>query len=309
MAVYSPFSNNHVAAAEDLFKVGKVIATSPISEGVSNSNYLLNTEHGEFVATIVEQDSSQTKSQLEFVSHVSSELVPAPLSSVTGSHVVEVEGKPMVIFPRIKGSIELNPTHSLCYEVGKELSRIHVKSKSFSYEIPDSRPISWIKQSLTLLKIRNTSDSVSSYITNLERGLNFVISDSAFNAYCTLPSGVIHADLFKDNVLVSDGRVSGFLDFNYACSGVFLYDLCIAINSWCRDNSAALDVSKASAMIEGYSAYRRLTQLEISLYEMATMHAAVRFQASRLMDYVFSPSSAAASKDLNYFNSIILESI
>lgn len=307
MAAYTELSPSFISYVESNFNIGTVYQFKPIVQGVSNSNYFLYTEAGTFVLTIVEQESANLPKQLSFLEHVNSDNVPVPIKSTTGQLFGYFNGKSIVVTPKFKGTTSFDVTPSIAFQVGAHLAELHHKSQKFNTCIQDPRCILWISDSINTLSQMPAASGCPKVVT-LKSAFE-ILTNSNYLRDPSLPFGIIHADLFKDNVLVESEKIIAILDFHFSCSGIFVYDLAIVLNDWGRHSSGNINPPAFNSIIEGYSSIRPLEPIEQLYFDDAIMHAAIRFQTSRLLDAYAPKFKGTPVKDLDYFHSILKESI
>ena len=254
-------------------------ALTPISEGIENTNYFLSTADGEFVLTLYERvPAEDLPFYLNFTAHLakSGVAVPAPVADRTGGLFSILNGRPAALTQRIAGRPNLQPSALHCASVGRELGRLHKASGSFRTRISNKRGPAW-----TLA----TSRSVRAFVspdqnTLIENELKF----QRERRQTRLPNGAIHADLFRDNVLFDDDRLSGLIDFGFAATDEFAYDLAITANDWCVKVDGRFDTALLAALLTSYSDERPLSDAEQVAWPALLRAGALRFWLSRLYD-------------------------
>jgi homoserine kinase type II len=227
---------------------------------------------------------------------------PHPVRRLDGQQLDMLNGKPAALVSCLRGKDINQATPSHCAEVGRVLAEMHIAGLDFSGKNHDSRDVVWrTAVANKVLPFLNATDQAVLQQTMLKQA-QLDIKD--------LPQGVIHADLFRDNVLFDDENVGGVIDFYYACKGVLLYDLAIAVNDWCVDEVGALDPARVNAMLQAYHIVRPLTQAEANVWGDMLQIAALRFWLSRLNDYHFPQSGELThAKDPLHFERILKWSI
>lgn len=284
MAVYTHVSE---AAAEELlgrYDLGGLVAMLGVAEGVENTNYIVDTERGRFVLTLFERRVRKADLPyfLALMSHLARKGVPAPnpLSDREGNILQEVCGRPAVIISFLKGQANMRPGPDECRQAGALLARLHMAGADFPMNRPnDLGPEGW----------RTLADLCSGQSARCATGLDVLIADELSTLASawpkSLPAGAAHADLFPDNVFFLDGEVSGVIDFYFACTEFYAYDLATCLNSWCfLDRQWKAD--NAAAMIAGYQQIRALSSEERATLPILLRGAALRFLLTRLYDWL-----------------------
>ncbi len=279
MSVFTRVTESEVSAWLTRFSVGSVRALTPISEGIENTNYFLSTADGEFVLTLYERvPAEDLPFYLNFTAHLakSGVAVPAPVADRTGGLFSILNGRPAALTQRIAGRPNMQPSACHCAAVGRELGLLHKASGTFRTRISNKRGPAW-----TL----STSRSVRAFVSPEQ---NSMIEDELKfqreRRQTRLPNGAIHADLFRDNVLFDGDRLSGLIDFGFAATDEFAYDLAITANDWCVDGEGRFDAPRLSALLAAYYAVRPLSEAEQAAWPALLRAGALRFWLSRLYD-------------------------
>ncbi|GMV56300.1 MAG: hypothetical protein AMXMBFR6_21050 [Betaproteobacteria bacterium] len=285
MSVYTQVSAEALARFLAGYELGDAVALEPIASGVENSNYFLTTSRGRFVLTLFERlGPKELEFYLGLMSHLRARGLPCPQPLVAhdGLLLHELAGRPAAIVTRLEGkSIEL-PTVAHCRAVGGLLARLHRAAADYPVTIANPRAAAWWRQTAAWVGPSLPADEHAL----LEDELVFQQAHRAR----ALPQGVIHADLFRDNVLfVPDSsrvRLAGVLDFYFAGRDRLLMDLAIAANDWClaADDAGHLDSERTRALLAGYHGERALTAAEARAWPVFLRAAALRFWLSRLAD-------------------------
>ena len=285
MAVFTEVSFDEAAEFLRFLKLGQLQHLKGAAGGVENTNYFVDTDQGQFVLTLFER---LTFEQLPFYLHLMKHLatrgipVPDPVADGQGKLLHQLNGKPAAVVNKLRGHSELAPAAAHCADVGKMLARMHLAGQDFAPQQSNLRALNWWNE---------TVPRVLPFLTSAQRCLiqdelayqNHVAASPAFK---NLPRGVIHADLFRDNVMFEDGRLSGFFDFYFAGCDTFLLDIGICLNYWCVDlQSGRPDLARAAAFMAAYQQVRPLTGQERSLLPALRRAGALRFWLSRLWDF------------------------
>ena len=310
MAVFTAVSLDDLTPWIEQFPLGKATDLQGIASGIENSNFFLSTDAGEFVLTIFENLSfDQLPFYLELMRHLAERgvLVPAPVATRSGALVAELHGKPTAIVSKLAGRSQMAPAPVHCAAVGAMLARMHLAARDFPLQQPNLRGLVWwtwaTPQVLPLM------DDDTAHLLRSEMRLQ---TETAAGAdYAVLPSGPVHADLFRNNVMFDGERLTGFFDFYFAGCDTWLFDLAVTVNDWCVDvDSGVLDNARVRAMLDAYHAVRPFTEQERRLWQTMLRAAALRFWLSRLVD-LHQPREAEilTPHDPTHFERILRERI
>jgi homoserine kinase type II len=285
MAVFTPVSLDEIIPWAAQFPIGTVRSIQGISSGIENSNFFLFTDRGEYVLTIFEKLSfEQLPFYLNLMRHLAERdvLVPAPIANDQGDILHRLQGKPAAIVSRLHGDWVPAPRPVHCASVGAMLARMHLAAHDYPLYQPNLRGLSWW---------RETTPVVLPYLSDdnqqlLRAEMQFQENLAASTIYPSLPSGPIHADLFRNNVMFNGEQLSGFFDFYFAGCDRWLFDVAVTVNDWCIDlDSGATDAARVRALLDAYHAVRPFTLEEISAWPAMLRAAALRFWISRLYDF------------------------
>ena len=285
MAVYTEISDEELAAFIAEYDIGEVSACKGIAEGVENSNYLLQTDAGIFILTIYEKRVSAEDLPffLGLLGHLAARNIPCPtpLRGRDGKALRRLADKPAAIVTFLKGVWPKRPLPAHCGELGAALARMHLAGRDFNmHRANDLSVDGW----------RRLVQATAEHANEVEEGL----ADEIAREYAELeahwptdlPSGVIHADLFPDNVFFLAERLSGLIDFYFACNDAFAYDLAICLNAWCFENRAEFNITKARWLLQGYRQVREIEAAELEALPCLARGAALRFLLTRLYDWL-----------------------
>lgn len=302
MSVYTSVSDDEMRALLAQYDLGDFVSLVGIAQGVTNSNYFVTTSSGRFVLTIFEVlQQEELPFFLLLKQHLSRNGVacPAPIMRKDGRFDSVLAGKPACLVSCLQGSDTSWPTVEQCFNTGAMLAKMHLAGQSFGMKMDNPRYEAWWRdaaQRLLPALSREDADLLCDEIAFL-----------AAHPDTGLPRGIIHADLFKDNVLLNGNEVAGFIDFYYACDGNFMYDLAIAVNDWARTASNVLDKTLADGFLRGYESVRPLSAAERDYYSVAQRAGCVRFWVSRLLDFHFPQEGEMTFiKDPNVFRDLLL---
>jgi homoserine kinase type II len=264
------------------FDSGRLTTFKGISEGIENTNYFVTTDRGEFVLTLVEQwEADEVPYFVELMGWLAARGVPSarPIADRAGRTLHTLLGRPAALVERLVGESTEEPTRDDCDTVGHVLARLHRAGAEFGMHRTDHRGLGWRRRTAELLYPELGPDNA--------RILRDEIDHHASRDWRGLPTGVVHADLFPDNVLFRKGRITGVIDFYYACNDLLIYDIAITVNQWCTTADGALDRERAQAILGAYHAERALQAAEREAWPHMLRYAALRFWISRLKDKLF----------------------
>ena len=305
MAVYTDVSGEDLAAFLADYDLGAMLSLKGIAEGVENSNYLLHTETGYFILTLYEKRVAE--GDLPFFIGLMQHLAarglncPQPVKNRRGGALGRLAGRPAAIVTYLDGMWPRRQNAKQCAAVGDADALLHIDGEGFALKRPNA---------LSIEAWRPLYDSAASRADSVQPGLAAFIEKELgwleANWPRGLPEGVIHADLFPDNVFFLGEKLSGLIDFYFACNDAFAYDLAICVNAWCFEPDASFNITKGRAMIENYRRRRPLKADEIDAFPALARGAAMRFLLTRLVDWLNVPPGALVKpKDpLEYFRKL-----
>ena len=310
MAVYTEVSIDEARAFFADLGLGLLTDFQGIQSGIENTNYYAHTERGAWVLTLFERLSQdELPYYLQLMQHLALRgiPVPAPQADGKGSLVHRVAGKPAAVVTRLPGSHRLTPDADHCAQVGQMLGRMHLAGADFAGHQPHLRGLTWWAQTVPLV----LPHLAGGQAVLLCEELAFQQQLRASAAGLALPSGPIHADLFRDNVMFDDtagvDRLCGFFDFYFAGTDTLLFDVAVCLNDWCSDAATgALNTERAEALVSAYQGVRPFTTNEVRLLPALLRAAALRFWISRLWDW-YLPRDAALlqPKDPAHFERVL----
>ena len=285
MAVYTEVSDSQLAAFMEQYDLGDPLALMPIAEGIENSNYRLATTTGPYILTIYEKrvDRADLPFFLGLMEHLSAGGTPCPLpiQGRNGEALREVNGKAAAIITFLEGGWprKISPNH--CRGLGAAMAQMHLAGTDFTLSRPNS---------LSMRGWRDVFQSVEGRADEVAPGLAAEIANELdvieANWPNDLPAGVIHADLFPDNVFFRGEALSGIIDFYFACNDFFAYDLAICLNAWCFEPDLSFNVTKAKLMLSSYRKVRPFSEIEVANLPLLARGAALRFLLTRLHDWL-----------------------
>jgi len=291
MAVYTEVDDADLVRFVSEYDIGDVLSCKGIAEGVENSNFLLTTSTGPYILTLYEKRVRQDDLPffLNLMDHLAVRGVPSPrpVAARDGDRLRRLSGRPAAIVSFLAGMWVRKPLPDHCLQVGRALAELHQTGADFEMvrkndlSIGDWQPL-LVKSAAGANGVRpGLLDELSREIESLEAAWP---SD--------LETGVIHADLFPDNVFFRDGRLSGIIDFYFACSDMFAYDLAVCLNAWCFEADRSFNITKANRLLAGYRQVRDIPGEEMACLPILARGSALRFLLTRLFDRLNTPENA-----------------
>ena len=294
MAVYTRVNSKDISYIEKNYNIGKIKSFTGIKKGIENTNYLLKTENKKFILTLFEKRVQEK--DLPFFMNLMEKLnkhkinCPEPQRNKKGSFLIKIKSKTasIVSFVEGKDKLKLNPKN--CYEIGKNIAKLHIASKKIKLYRKNSLSIKdWPK---LLNKIGNKSKIISPNLNGLMKDSFLQIKNKWPK---NLPYGIIHADLFIDNIFFKKNKFHGYIDFYFACNDFLMYEIAICINALCFDkknNKFIFNKKKSTNLIKGYSKIRKISDKEKKTLNILCRGAALRYLLTRTYDYLNTPKSA-----------------
>ena len=300
MSVYTSIEPHELEALLREYDLGTLVDYQGISAGIENTNYFVTTTGGRYVLTLFESIGFvDLPYYLELMAFLAEHGVPSahPLADRNGGYLRTFKNKPTALVQRLPGNSVLRPNLRQCRAIGGALGHLHAEGQVFAGRREHTRGPEWRRQvGEQLLPLLDAADAAL-----LREELDFQAPYSRSG----LPWGVIHADLFRDNALFIGDRLTGIIDFYYACNGVLLYDLAVTVNDWCFQYGV-LEDDKVLAILENYHEQRPLQDCEHAVWPMMLRVAALRFWLSRLRDRLFPrPGALIQIKDPSEFKRIL----
>ena len=303
MAVYTSINSSDLNDWIEKFNFNDLVNFKGISSGVTNSNYLIQMVHSNYILTIFEHNNiEELPFYIDLMTYLAKEnfLCPRPIENKNGQALGLLKEKPALMVSFLDGKEKAIRSPKSCYLVGQYLAKLHLTANNFPQLNKNTRGLDWVSDMYLNLK---------KYLSLENQGiLELEINYHKEMDKVELPEGIIHGDLFKDNVLFLNDKVSGFIDFYYACNEKFIYDIAIAINDWCIDQDGQINKSMFLEFIKGYRSERKLTDNEQEYLNVALRLAALRFWLSRLEDFYNAKEGKITSiKDPKNFKDILLD--
>jgi len=300
MAVFTEVPESEAGELARTLALGELRELRGIQGGIENTNYFMTTDRGEYVLTVFERLSfEQLPFYLHLMKHLAQRGIPVPEpqsvpSSASADHpegqlLHRVQGKPAAVVDRLRGKSELKPTDAHCAAVGDMLARMHLAARDYPRSQPNLRGLPWWNETVPV--VLPYLDPAQAALLRAE--LAYQNHMAASSTHAALPRGPVHADLFRDNVMFDDGRLSGFFDFYFAGVDSWLFDIAVCLNDWCIDlTSGSHDAGRAEAFLRAYGKVRPLSAAERQLLPGMLRAGALRFWISRLWDF-YLPREAA----------------
>ena len=295
MAVYTDISEDDLKHFLAQYDVGELTSYKGIAEGVENTNFLLHTTKDPLILTLYEKRVE--KSDLPFFLGLKQHLFakglscPLPLPRKDGELLGELSERPAALISFLEGMWLRKPEAKHCREVGKALAAMHVAAEGFEIKRPNALSVEGWK--VLWDKSEARADEVEK---GLQQEIRSDLDFLAANWPSDLPAGVIHADLFQDNVFFLGDTLSGLIDFYFACNDLLAYDVSICLNAWCFEKDGAYNVTKGKALLEGYQSVRPLSEAELNALPLLARGSALRFFLTRLYDWLTTPEGALVVK-------------
>jgi homoserine kinase type II len=291
VAVYTEVTDEELSAFIATYEIGRVLSFKGIAEGVENTNYFLHTSAGAYIVTLYEKRvrADDLPFFLGLMEHLARAGLPCPqpVRNRQGDASARLAGRPAAVIEFLEGLSLRRPTARHCHAVGAALARLHLAGRDFPILRPNALSLSGWPDLFTAAE-RDGDRVAPGLVDRTRRELDDVTRLWPRG----LPSGVIHADLFTDNVLFIGDQVSGLIDFYFACMDAFAYDLAICLNAWCFEPDSSFNVTKGRAMISGYETVRRLDDAEVEALPVLCRGSALRFMLTRLVDWLNVPPGA-----------------
>lgn len=302
MAVYTEVTDDALAAFLEHYDIGQTVAFRGIAEGVENSNYSLRTTTGDFILTLYEKrvDTAELPWFLGLMEHLAAKSLPCPLPvrARDGENLNPLAGRIAAITTFLPGVWPRRPTVAHCAPLGAALAELHVAGQDYApIRTNTLGPDDWPP---LLARCGTSADAVQ---PGLGAELTEALARITTHWPANLPCGHIHADLFPDNVFFLDGAISGLIDFYFAATDLFAYDIAVCLNAWCFEHDFSFNVTKSRALLRGYQSVRPLTTAETDALPILCQGAAIRFLLTRLYDWINTPDGALVTRKdpLDYY--------
>ena len=291
MAVYTKLEHQEVRQFLEQYNINNFKDYKGITEGVENTNYLIKTSEQDYILTIYEKrvDENDLPFFIKLLSYLSENKFPCPkpIANKNNEKINRIKNKNAALVTFLNGQSKNKITSEECFEIGKITAQLHEITKKFDINRKNNLSIeNW--ESIFEKTIKQKIDLDETIIKKTKNYLNFLKDKWPKD----LPQGIIHADLFPDNIFFTNNKVSGIIDFYFACNDFFAYEIAICINSLCFDNNSTFNMTKAKNLIDGYTSIRTLSEDEKKYLPILSMGAAMRFFLTRLYDFYHTDNKA-----------------
>lgn len=309
MSVFTTLSHEEVSDWLRNFSIGELVKLKGIAAGITNTNYFVITNQQKYVLTIFEKHTADELPYfVNLMAHLASYGVPcpSPVPDKKGIALHQLKGKPALMVTCLYGEDVATPNLAQVKQVATTLAKMHLAGENFSQTSINQRGKDWFEATAKLVMPK--LDVADAQLLTAELAYQNALSTQG------LPRGVVHGDLFRDNVLFDGDTLGGFIDFYYACNDILAYDVAIAMNEWCLHHNGSdlgnVDHEKAQAFLAAYQTLRPFTAQEQTLWPAMLRLAALRFWLSRLYDLHFPQAGELTyTKDPNHFKKLLQQYI
>ena len=293
MAVYTKIDKKDISYINRKFKIDRIINFKGIKQGIENTNYLLRSKNKKFILTIFEKRVSQK--EIPFFMKLMDQLnaskinCPKPQRNKSGGYLIKIRKKTACIVSFLKGKDKKSLNLKNCYEIGKMVAWMHLSTKKINLSRKNSMGIKYLNPLLKSIKFK------SKKFVNIEKFLKTNFKDIKMKWPQKLPSGIIHGDLFIDNIFFKKNKISGMIDFYFAANDYFMYEIAICVNALCFDKRASkffLNKKKVKNLVKGYESIKKFSIKEKKSLNILCRGAAMRYFLTRLYDYSNTPKTA-----------------
>ncbi len=288
MAVYTKLEKNEIDKILLNYKIGILKKFEGIKEGIENTNYLIETNKGKYILTIYERRVKET--DLPFFSNLMVELskrgfvCPKPIPNRENNYISNIINKKFMIVSFLEGKSKTSLSPAECKIVGIQIAKLHMITKDFKFIRKNDLSVKSWRGIFAQVK-----DKCSEIHSDLPKLIEANLTSIEKNWPKNLPSGIIHADLFSDNIFFKNNRFSGFIDFYFSCNDFYAFDIAICFNALCFEGikqNLSFNVTKAKKLMEGYNEIRRISKDEKLALKVLSQGAALRFLLTRVFDYI-----------------------
>ena len=309
MAVYTKISKKEISNINKKFKEEDIINFKGIKQGIENTNYLLKSKNNKFILTIFEKRVSQK--EIPFFMKLMDQLnnlkinCPKPLKNKSGNYLIRIKNKTACIVSFLDGKDKKKLNIKNCFDIGKVVAQMHLSSKKLKLYRKNSMSIKNLNPLFKSIKLK------SKKFVNIEKFLHNNFRDIEKKWPKGLPSGIIHGDLFIDNIFFKNNKLSGIIDFYFAANDYFMYEIAICVNALCFDKKNSkflINKKKVKNLIKGYESIRKISIKEKNSLNILCRGAAMRYFLTRLYDYTNTPKTALIKiKDpREYYQKIVI---
>ena len=293
MAVYTKISKKDISYINKKFEIEKIINFKGIKQGIENTNYLLKSKNKKFILTIFEKRVSQK--EIPFFMRLMDQLndskinCPKPQKNKNGKYLIRMKNKTACIVSFLEGKDKKSLNLKNCYHIGKMIAEMHLSTKKINLSRKNSMSIKYLNPLLNSIRFK------SKKFINIEKFLKTNFKDIKMQWPKKLPSGIIHGDLFIDNIFFKNNKLSGIIDFYFAANDYFMYEIAICINALCFDKKKSeflINKKKVKNLIKGYESIKKISIKEKKSLNILCRGAALRYFLTRLYDYSNTPKTA-----------------
>ena len=293
MAVYTKISKKDISKINKKFEIERILNFKGIKQGIENTNYLLRSKNEKFILTIFEKRVS--KKEIPFFMKLMDQLndlninCPKPQKNKNGSYLIKIKNKTACIVSFLIGKDKKSLNLKNCYDVGKMIAEMHLSSKKINLSRKNSMGIQYLNPLVNSIKFK------SKKFTNIEKFLKINFRNIKTKWPKKLPSGIIHGDLFIDNIFFKNNKLSGMIDFYFAANDYFMYEIAICVNALCFDKKKSkflINKKKVKNLIKGYESIKKISTKEKKSLNILCRGAAMRYFLTRLYDYTNTPKTA-----------------
>ncbi|MBD1174072.1 homoserine kinase [Pelagibacterales bacterium SAG-MED01] len=293
MAVYTKIDKKDISYINQKFKVEKIINFKGIKQGIENTNYLLKSKKNKFILTIFEKRVS--KKEIPFFMKLMDKLndskinCPKPLINKNGNYLIKIKNKTACIVSFLEGKDKKSLNLKNCYDIGKIIAQMHLTTEKIKLYRKNSMGIKNLNPLLNSIKFK------SKKFTNIDKFLKVNFRDIKKKWPKSLPNGIIHGDLFIDNIFFKNNKLSGIIDFYFAANDYFMYEIAICVNALCFDKKNSkfiINKKKIKNLIKGYEAIKKISNKEKKSLNILCRAASLRYFLTRLYDYTNTPKTA-----------------
>ena len=293
MAVYTKINKKEISYINNKFEIDRIIKFKGIKQGIENTNYLLKSKNKKFILTIFEKRVSQKEipffMELMYQLNKSKINCPKPLKNKNGKYLIKIKNKTACIGSFLNGKDKKSVNLKNCYDVGKLIAEMHLSTKKINLFRKNSMGIKNLDSLLNSIKFK------SKKFTNIEKFLKSNFIDIKKKWPNKLPYGIIHGDLFIDNIFFKNNNLSGVIDFYFAANDFYMYEIAICINALCFDKTNSkfkINKNKIKSLIRGYESIKKISIKEKNSLNILCRGAAIRYFLTRLYDYTNTPKTA-----------------
>jgi len=320
MSVFTTITQQELSTWLQNYSIGALVELKGISSGITNTNYFVTTQTNDgvttkYVLTLFEQNNiEELPYYIDLMSHLAEHGIPCPkpIADLQGVCLRVLNGKPAALVSCLVGQDVQQPNLAQCAEVGRVLAQMHLAGQTFEAQFPqhfqlgnaihNQRDADWRRVTAQNVFAKLSEEEQQLLATEIDYQQNFAMNN--------LPHGVVHGDLFRDNVLFDGDKLGGFIDFYYACHDGLAYDVAIAVNDWCILPDGYFDEEKLATFLAAYQTVRPFNEAEFLSWHALLRRAALRFWLSRLYDFHFpAEGELTHAKDPNHFKRILQQRI